>query len=144
MSLNLKKGKQNTNNSRTRSEANTTGANESQSNSHEEDFCEELDKRYQNKIDDAKTFIDILYNKKGPSPVAMQTACQDLSEQVTLATAEEGDQEINITWYSEDLIWCLGKGKGSIFEMKYLNELSCQQDSRSTWRKQKMSVKVWE
>ena len=104
-----------------------------------------MDRRHQNKIDDAKTFNDFLYlQQKSPSPVAMQTACQDLSEQVTLATAEEGDQEINITWYSEDLIWCLGNGKGSIFEMKYLNELSCQQDSRSTWRKQKMSVKVWE
>ena len=62
--------------------------------------------------------------RKGPSPVTIQTTCQDLSKQVTLATTE-GDQEVNITGYSGDLIQCLGKGKGSILEIiKYLNGLS--------------------
>ena len=123
MSLGLEKENQNTNNSETGSEANTAGGNESQSNCHEEECYEEMERRYHNKIDDAKTFIDILY-KKAPSPVAIQTACQDLSEQVTLATTE-GDQEGNITGYSENLIQCLGKEKGPILELiSYLNELS--------------------
>ena len=124
MSLGLEKEKQNTNNSGTGSEANTAGGNESQSNSHEEECHEEMDRHYHNKIDDTKTFIDILYKEKGPSPVAMQTACQDLSKQVTLATTER-DQEVNITGYSEDLIQYLGKEKESILELiSYLNELS--------------------
>ena len=83
-----------------------------------------MDKRYQNKIDDTKTFIDMLYNEKGRNPKAMQMVCQDLSDQMMLATAE-GTQEVNITGYSDDLIQCLGKEKGSIVELiKYMNNLS--------------------
>ena len=110
MSIELETEKQNTNDSRIGSETDTAGGNESQSNSHEEDCFEKMDRHHQNKINDANTFIGFLYNEKGPSPMAMQTACQDLSEQVTLATTE-GDQEVNITGYSKDLIQCMGKEK---------------------------------
>ena len=56
--------------------------------------------------------------------MAMQIVCQGLSKQV-MSAATEGDQNVNITGYSDDLIQCLGKGKGSILEnINYLNELS--------------------
>ena len=60
--------------------------------------------------------------QKGPSPEAMQVACQDLSNQIALATAE-GAKEISITGYSDDLIQCMEKERGSISELiDYLHE----------------------
>ena len=54
----------------------------------------------------------------------MQVACQDLSDQIALATAE-GAKEINITGYIDDLIQCLEKERGSISELiNYMNKLT--------------------
>ena len=69
-----------------------------------------LNEPYQNKIEDAQTFVEKLHNKKGPCPEAMMIACQDLKEQMEQAEAED-DQEFDISGYSDDLLLCLAQEK---------------------------------
>ena len=98
--------------------------NESQTNSYDEECFKEMDERHKNKIDDAQTSLETLHNEKGPSPETMLIACQDLSEQLQQAAPEEV-QEIRISGYSDDLIQCLAKEKGSVEElMDYVNSLA--------------------
>ena len=124
LQLEAKKQGANTSDSKTESEADTASEVKSQSNSQEEECFMELDKRHKNKIDETKAFMDMLFNNKGPSPEAIQVACQDLSNQIALATAE-GAKGISITGYRDDLIQCLEKEKGSISELiTYINELT--------------------
>ena len=83
-----------------------------------------MDRRHANKITNAQTFLDVLYNEAGPSPVAMQMACKDLKEQMTQAV-EEGSQKISISGYSDDLIHCLRKEKESVAELiEYMEALT--------------------
>ena len=80
--------------------------------------------RHKNKIEEAKAFMGILFNEKRSSPEAMQVACQNLSNQIVLATTE-GAKKISIAGYSDDLIQCLEKKRGSISELiDYINELT--------------------
>ena len=65
-----------------------------------------MDRCHANKIINAQTFLDVLHNEEGPSPVAMKMACKDLKEQMTQAV-EEGSQKISNSGYSDDLIHCL-------------------------------------
>ena len=46
----------------------------------------------------------------------MLIACQDLREQMEHAASED-DQEFSISGYSEDLLLCLAKERGSVEEM---------------------------
>ena len=71
--------------------------------------------------------------------MAMQIVCQGLSKQV-MSAATEGDQNVNITGYSDDLIQCLGKEKGSIMELiNHMNELlagfkECIERGKKEWK----------
>ena len=95
---------------KTNSEADTAAGKESLTNSEEQECIKMLNERYQNKIEDAQTFVEKLHNKKGPCPGAMMTACQDLKEQMKLAE-EEDEQGFEITGYSDYLLLCLAQEK---------------------------------
>ena len=66
MILHLEEEKQGANMSdiKTESEADTLAGVESQSNSQEEKCFMEMDKHHKNKIDETKTFMDMLFDKK--------------------------------------------------------------------------------
>ena len=83
-----------------------------------------MDRRHANKIGNVQTFLDVLHNETGPSPVAMQMACKYLKEQMTQAV-EEGAQKISISGYSDDLIHCLRREKKSVAEVvEYMQDLT--------------------
>ena len=78
MSLGLSAKKQNPDDNKTNSEADTAAGKESLSSSHEEQCFEKLDKRHENKFKNPVTFVQKLHNEKGPSLAALATACRDL------------------------------------------------------------------
>ena len=80
LSNNSEHNKQDTNDSRTGSEADTAAGKDSNTNSYEEGCFNEMDRRHAHKIFNAQTFLDVLHNEAGPSPVAMQMTCKDLTE----------------------------------------------------------------
>ena len=124
LSTNSEHNKQDTHDSRTGSEADTAAGKDSNTNSSEENCFNEMDRRHANKIINAQTFLDVLHNEAGPSPVAMQMTCKDPKEQMTHAV-EEGSQKISVSGYSDDLVHCLRKGKEFVAELiKYMEDLT--------------------
>ena len=124
MSLDLSPKKQEMDDNKTNSEADTAAGNESLTNSQEEECFKVLDERHENKIDDPKHFLEKTHNEKGPCPQSMMIAVQDIKEQMELAGTED-DQEFNITGYSDDLLLCLAEEKGSVNEILiHLDELA--------------------
>ena len=116
--------KQDTSDRRTGSEADTAAGKDSHANTYEDDCFNEMDRRHANKISNVQTFLDVLHNEAGPSPVAMQMAWKDLKEQMTQAV-EEGAQKISISGYSDDLIHCLRREKESVAELiEYIEDLT--------------------
>ena len=124
MSLGLSAEKQNPDDNKTNSEADTAAGKESSSSSLEEQCLEELDKRHENKFKNPVGFLQKLHNEKGPSLAAMATACWDLKGQMELAGADDG-QEFTIRGYTDDLLLCLSEEKESVEELLiYLDELA--------------------
>ena len=124
LSISSDHDEQYTSDSRTGSKADTAAGKDSNTNSYEDDCFNEMDRRHANKISNAQTFLDVLHNETGPSPVAMQMTCKDLTEQMTQAV-EEGSQKISISGYSDDLIQCLRKEKESVVELiEYMEDLT--------------------
>ena len=124
MSLELSAKKQNPDDNKTNSEADTAAGKESLSSSHEEQCFEELDKCHENKFKNPVTFVQKLHNEKGPSLAALATACWDLKGQMELAGADDG-QDFTIRGYTGDLLLCLAEEKESVEEMLiYLDELT--------------------
>ena len=145
LSTNSEHNKQDTNDSRTGSEADTAAGKDSNTNSYEEDCFNEMDRHHANKIINAQTFLDVLHNEAGPSPVAMQMACKDLKEQMTQAV-EEGSQKISISGYSDDLIHCLGKEKESVAELiEHMEDLTTvfQDHLEEVGKAREITRKVW-
>ena len=97
-------------------EADTAGGSKTSSGSFGKECNTEQDKRHDNKVDQAHTFLDQLWNDKGPSPEAMTLACRDIKEHMVHARDEEGIF-MQVEGYSDDLIQSLKKEKDSITEL---------------------------
>ena len=106
MSLELGEKKQDSDDNKTNSEADTAAGRESLSSSLEEQCIEMLEKHNQNKFKNPKTFVQKLHNEKGSSPAALLTACRDLKGQMELVGVDDG-QEFAITGHIDDLLLCL-------------------------------------
>ena len=71
LSISSDHDKQENSDSMTRSEADTAVGKDSDTNSYEDGCFNENDRHHANDISNAQTFLDVLHNETGPSPVAM-------------------------------------------------------------------------
>ena len=60
----LTKNKQDSDDNKTGSEADTAAGNESQTSSHDNECFKEMDKRHKNEIDNVQIFLETLHNEK--------------------------------------------------------------------------------
>ena len=124
MSLGMGSEKQNPDDNKTNSEADTAAGKESTSSSVEEQCLDEWEKRWENKFKNPMGFLQKLHNEKGPSYGAMATACWDIKEQMELADAGDG-QNFSFEEYSDDLLLAMREEKESVEELfDYLEELA--------------------
>ena len=105
-----------TENNKANDEADTAGGSKESSASFEKECNAEQNKRHENKVDQPDGFLGKLWNNVGPSPVAMKWAYQGLKEHMSHAK-DDNEEFMQVEGYSDDLIQCLKKEKGSVAEL---------------------------